>query len=73
MVYFYKENRFGEFKYYSYICIIMKIGKNDIIKMNKAVSRNIELEAGRVNYNRVHKSVKAYSRKGKSKFNINLD
>jgi hypothetical protein len=49
----------------------MKIGKNDIIKMNKAVSRNIELEAGRVNYNRVHKSVKAYSRKGKGKFNIN--
>lgn len=67
-----QENRFGRFKYCSYICIIMKIGKNDIIKMNKAVSRNIELEAGRVNYNRVHKSVKAYSRKGKGKFNINL-
>lgn len=40
--------------------------------MNKAVSRNIELESGRVNYNRVHKSAKAYSRKGKSKFNANL-
>lgn len=44
----------------------MKVDKKDIMKLQRACNRNLELEIGRVNYNRVYKNKKAYSRKGKS-------
>jgi preprotein translocase subunit Sss1 len=42
-------------------------------KLLRKVNRQLELEAGRVSYNRVHKSKKTYSRKKYSKISkINL-
>lgn len=46
------------------------INKQDIMKLQRVCNRNFELEIGRVNYSRVHKNKKAYSRKGKSKFKL---
>lgn len=43
-------------------------------QISKKVNRQLELEVGRVSYNRVHKSKKTYSRKKYSKISkINLD
>ena len=41
----------------------MKLTKNHINKLSRKVNRQLELESGRVSYNRVHKSKKAYDRK----------
>ena len=40
----------------------MKIKKEHIINMTKAANRELELAVGRVNYNNVHRSKKAYNR-----------
>jgi hypothetical protein len=40
----------------------MKIKKDHIINMTKAANRTLELAVGRVNYNNVHRSKKAYNR-----------
>ena len=48
----------------------MKLNKNDIIKMQRNQSRVAELELGRINYKRVHKNKKAYTRKGVSSFSF---
>lgn len=48
----------------------LTITKNDIIKMEKAARRNAEIEAGlygAFTKNKVHKSVKTYTRKDKHK------
>ena len=37
-------------------------------KLLRKVNRQLELEAGRVSYNRVHKSKKQYDRKKNKKF-----
>ena len=40
-----------------------KITKDQLLKMERAISRNIELENGlRINQHKVHKSKKAYNR-----------
>ena len=45
-----------------------KITKEQILKMERAISRNIEIESGmRINHNKVHKSKKAYSRQENKK------
>jgi hypothetical protein len=41
----------------------MKLKKDIIDKISRKVSRQIEMEAGRISYNRVHKNKKAYNRK----------
>lgn len=56
----------------------MKITKQDILKMNKKVSREIELEThiGFISYDRPHKNKKKYNRKSQPKdwdFFINYD
>ncbi len=43
----------------------MKISKNKIDKITRKLSRQMELESGRMSFNRVHKSKKVYSRKTK--------
>jgi len=49
----------------------MKLQTQNIIRK---VNRQLELDAGRVSYNRVHKSKKTYNRKKYSKITkINLD
>lgn len=46
----------------------MKIIKNQILKIDRAISRANEIENGlRINHNRVHVSKKTYSRKLKHK------
>lgn len=46
----------------------ISIPKDKIIKMNKAASRNLEIESGlRRPTSKVHKSSKAYTRKSKHK------
>ena len=49
---------------------ISKINKDEIINLERKNNRLIELQVGRVNYNRVHVSKKAYTRKGKSAFKL---
>jgi hypothetical protein len=50
----------------------MKLTK-EIDKLTRKVNRQLELEAGRISYNRVHKNKKAYDRKENKKFSkINL-
>ena len=45
-----------------------KITKEQILKMERAISRKIELENNmRINYNKVHKSKKAYNRQESKK------
>lgn len=47
-----------------------KITQNDILKMERAARRNVEIEAGlygAFTKNAVHKSAKTYSRKDKHK------
>jgi hypothetical protein len=43
----------------------MKMNTENIIRK---VNRQLELEAGRISYNRVHKSKKQYDRKKNKKF-----
>lgn len=51
----------------------MKLNKDIQDKLLRKVNRQLELEAGRVSYNRVHKNKKAYDRKENKKFiKINL-
>ena len=46
----------------------IKIPKEQVLKMERASRRNTEIELGmRVSTNRVHKSVKSYTRKTKHK------
>lgn len=46
----------------------IKISKEQILTMERAISRNIEIESGmRINHNKVHKSKKAYSRQENKK------
>ena len=48
----------------------MTITVEQQMKMNRAISREIELENNmRINHNRVHKSKKAYKRKESKKIN----
>ena len=50
----------------------MKLTK-EIDKLTRKVNRQLELEAGRISYNRVHKNKKASDRKENKKFSkINL-
>lgn len=50
----------------------MKLTK-EIDKLTRKINRQLELEAGRISYNRVHKNKKAYDRKENKKFSkINL-
>jgi hypothetical protein len=45
-----------------------KITKEQVLKIERAISRNIELENGlRLNHNRVHKSKKSYNRQENKK------
>lgn len=47
----------------------MKLNKDIVTNLSRKVSRQLELEAGRVSYNRAHKNKKAYSRvRDKKKF-----
>lgn len=48
----------------------MKLSKNEIAKLERKQNRLIELQVGRVSYNRVHASKKTYTRKGKSAFKL---
>jgi len=43
----------------------MKVSNKKIEKLIRKVNRQLELESGRVSYNRTHKNKKAYSRKNK--------
>lgn len=45
----------------------MKLTKDHITKLTKAANRQLELEVGRVNYNRKHKDKTKYVRKPKHK------
>ncbi len=45
----------------------MKLAKKHINKISRKVNRQLELESGRVSYNRVHKNKKAYDRKQNKK------
>jgi hypothetical protein len=47
----------------------MKINKTIQDKLTRKVNRQLELEAGRLSYNRIHKNKKAYSR-AKDKKNL---
>jgi hypothetical protein len=48
----------------------MKITKEQIMVMNRKISRDIEIENNlRINHNNVHKSKKAYNRKEGKKIN----
>ncbi len=45
-----------------------KITKEQVLTMERAISRNIELENGlRINHHKVHKSKKAYNRQDNKK------
>jgi len=45
-----------------------KITREQVLKMERAISRNIELENGmRINHHKVHKSKKAYNRQENKK------
>ncbi len=45
-----------------------KITKEQMLKMERAISRNIELENGlRINHHKVHKSKKSYNRQENKK------
>lgn len=47
---------------------VMKITKDQILKIDRAISRNIEIANGmRINHNNVFKSKKTYTRKLKHK------
>lgn len=54
-----------------YICSMkgkIKIGslcKSELIVIERSVSRSIEIEQGRMNHSRVHRSAKTYTRKSK--------
>lgn len=42
----------------------MKIDKKQVLKIERSISRDMELESGlRINHKKVHKSKKAYDRK----------
>jgi hypothetical protein len=48
----------------------MKISKKQIIVMNKAISREIEIENNlRINHHKVHKSAKSYNRQRNKQIN----
>jgi hypothetical protein len=48
----------------------IKIPKDKLVKIERASRRNIEIEMGmRISMNRVHKSIKTYSRKNKHTIN----
>jgi len=49
----------------------MKLSKEHINKLNRKVSRQMELEDGRISYNRIHKDKKKYDRKKFKKINPN--
>lgn len=42
--------------------IMMKLPKQHIEKLSRKVNRQLELEAGRVSYNRIHKDKTKYDR-----------
>ena len=45
-----------------------KITKEQMLKMERAISRTIEIESGmRINHNKVHKSKKSYNRQESKK------
>lgn len=47
----------------------MKLAKDIQEKLSRKVNRQLELESGRLSYNRVHKNKKAYDRlRDKKKF-----
>ncbi len=51
----------------------MKPDKDIVNNLSRKVNRQLELEAGRLCYNRIHKNKKAYDRKENKKFiKINL-
>lgn len=51
----------------------MKFNQDIQNKLSRKVNRQLELEAGRVSFNRVHKDKKAYDRKrDKKRYEINL-
>jgi len=41
----------------------MKITTEQVMVMNRAISRNLELESGRVNHHKAHKMATDYNRK----------
>lgn len=47
----------------------MKITAEDQYKMERHARREAEIEQGRINHKRVHKSDKAYNRQRERKFN----
>ena len=46
----------------------MKLNKDIQDKLSRKVNRELELQSGRVSYNRVHKDKKKYDRKRDKKF-----
>jgi hypothetical protein len=48
----------------------MKITKESIMTMNRAISRDMELERGRVNHSKPHKMATDYNRKKAKKVNF---
>lgn len=45
----------------------MKISKEQFMVMNRAISRDLELESGRVNHHKAHKMATDYNRKKEKK------
>ena len=50
-----------------------KITKDQIIKIERTISRNIEIENGlRINHSKIHKSKKTYNRQENKKYNLEI-
>ena len=47
----------------------MKITKEQIMVINKTISRNLELEKGRINHHKAHKLATDYNRQKYKQFN----
>lgn len=62
--------KFPYLKKLLYICT-MKLSKEIQDKLSRKVNRQLEMESGRISYNRVHKSKKMYNRKRLKKVSIN--
>ena len=48
----------------------MKVSKEQMMVMNRTISRNLELENGRVNHHKAHKLATDYNRKKAKKVNF---
>ena len=73
------KRKFGIVVAKLYICINIKtmaktyrdkITKEQVMKMERAISRNIELERGRVNHHKAHKMATDYNRQKYKQFKI---